>query len=128
MPRYSPINIFLVGDVSNNEQTDQKNFKESEVLTYDRSEWELCHDDDGQTFYYNKITDESTWTRPEDLDERIFGSKDNDEGCTSMRSAINQDHDYKSVGGRRYSRLYDTDGSAYWMNDDTGSLCDIQLT
>ena len=92
--------------------------KSRKRISYD---WEECHDDEDDVFYYNKRTEESSWTKPEIYEtatsrfrNEITGSDDAD----SIRTRV------ESHNGKNITRIDQGDGMSYWMNESTGSVCD----
>jgi hypothetical protein len=92
--------------------------KSRKRISYD---WEECHDDEDDVFYYNKRTEESSWTKPEIYEtetsrfrNEITGSDDAD----SIRTRV------ESHNGKNITRIDQGDGMSYWMNESTGSICD----
>jgi hypothetical protein len=77
-----------------------------------RTVWEKCADEDGDTFYYNRDTEESTWTRPQCFDPP-----------SRSDSSSDLDLDLVSVEGKHFQRVEGgEEGDSYWINDDTGSI------
>ena len=76
--------------------------------------WEVCKDNNGEIFYFNKLTEESTWTKPDDLDKKVSRKRCN---------ILDEDCDYVSFDGKQLQRIVSNGNiDEYWINVDTGSV------
>ena len=103
----------------NQELIETESGYDDSMTLYTEVTWEECIDDDGKTFYYNTITGESVWDRPEGAgvtiidDGTIVSSLEG--GALDQNSIVTM----PSISGDMWERCEDDDGKLFYYNPRT---------
>ncbi len=90
------------------------------ALTNDGGDWSKVQDDEGQTYYYNEKTEETSWEKPDGFDEKnkdAVGVKEEDETITKTKEETSDAVETKEVGG--WTEVQDDEGQTYYYNTKT---------